>query len=140
MGASDVGDGHRCRRSRTSWEELEDRADGGGLGGVAKARSGSTKCALSRRFPPQNHPNFSLISSVRKRLFCSGGRLVLPPGTTAQQPSEHVFVHDPSSACCGPPHQVRVSLFSLILGFSIRIHASTQEPSRVTGRGPLIEL
>ena len=77
MGASDVGDGHRCRRSRTSWEELEDRADGGGLGGVAKARS--TKCALSRRFPPQNHPNFSLISSVRKRLFCSGGRLVLPP-------------------------------------------------------------
>ncbi len=36
-GASNVGDGHRRRRWWTSWEELEDRADG--QGGVARARS-----------------------------------------------------------------------------------------------------
>ena len=29
MGASDVGDGHHRHRSRTSWEELKDRANGG---------------------------------------------------------------------------------------------------------------
>ena len=141
MGASDVGDGHRCRRSRTSWKELEDRADGG-LG--RRGKSSLNRMRSQPSIPPQNHPNFPLISSVRKRLFCSGGKVVLSPEFTAQQPSEHVFVHDPSSACCEPPHavpdQVRVSLFSLILGFSIRIHASTQEPSRVAGRGPLIQL
>jgi hypothetical protein len=133
MGASDVGDGHRRRRSWTSCGFVPMAAKGG----VAKARS--TKCALRRRFPPQNHTQISRL------FFYSQEKAVLRRWKSCaeplhRQPPEHVFVHDSIQrlhlATSRSPWLSRVSLFSLILGFSVRSHASTQDPFRVTGGGP----
>ena len=49
MGASEVGDGHRRRRSWTSWRFVP-------MGGVANAR-----LSAKMRFLHKNHTNFPLI-------------------------------------------------------------------------------
>ena len=68
-----------------------------------------------------------LFSSI---LFCTPVRRVLCTEPLHKQPSEHVFVHDSIQRL----HWGHLTL--LILGFSIRIHASNPVPFRVAGRGP----
>ena len=76
---------------------------------------------------PQNHSNFPLISSIYKRLFCSGGKVVFPRnyqtttfGTRVRPRILPALAGGnlPHATSDAVPDQVRVSLFSLILGFS----------------------